>query len=98
VTVFVVVPQWHRSYKFGISKRRAARMNAGVQLPLVAYKSGLFLRVHIYKLIRVLEGKFPQSIFDIRLLDVQFLVGRLEQAHPLRRPNDRRTIREGNVL
>ena len=53
-------------------------MNEGIQFPLVAYKSGLFLRIHIYKLIRVLEGELPQPILDIGLLDVQFLVGRLE--------------------
>lgn len=58
-TVFAAAPRPYRSYELGISKPRVTYMNAGILLPFVTYKRGLFLRVHIYKLIRVLEGEFP---------------------------------------
>ena len=69
-------------------------MNTDMNFPFITYESGLFLRVRVQKLIRVFKDKILQSTLDFRLLNFQFLVGSLEQTHPVRHTNDCRTTGE----
>jgi len=66
-------------------------------VPFITCKSGLFFRVRVYKLIRVPEDKLARSTLGVWLFNVQLLVGSLQQAHPVFRANDCRTIEEGSI-
>jgi hypothetical protein len=45
-------------------------MNTGIQFPLITHKGSPSLRVWVYKLIQILEDRFPQTTLDIRFLTI----------------------------